>query len=375
MRASFGGISIILFSLLGSHQVYGDEDPLFRVVTLEATAGLEVGRGYDILTGTPRADCVDRSVVEGHPDFGPNSVTFRSVRIENSEQLDKALGVSASASVNTGFGGGGVSASFSNSLSISSYSLNYLVEAGVSAKGNSIRDVKLNNRYHPLIASGNHATIERFRAVCGDGYIGEFTMGGEFKALTQIHTRSKAETESVAASLSASFSMASGAASFSSALKRAAQSNEVLIWSFQRGGNGPIPITPDDIASKASALPVAVKQTPTPIQAAVFSYVLLLDDPALPLVDFADRETALSYLSELSRRARDQQADAQYILDHPSEFYSSPTDLPLLAAELKALNDFRTIIRARAQACVRAAGNCESVDTPIPSPAARPARR
>jgi len=118
-----------------------------------------------------------------------------------------------------------------------------------------------------------------------------------------------------------------------------------------------------------------VRQAPTPIQAAVFSYITLLDDPTLPLVDFSARETALSYLSDLSRRARDQQADTQYILDHPSEFYSSPADLPLLAAELKALIDFRTIIQARAVSCVSAAGNCDVIATQFPSPTSRPARR
>ena len=164
--------------------------------------------------------------METHPEFGPNSVSFRSVRIENSEQLDKSLGVSASASVNAGYAGGSASAAYSNSLSVSSYSLSYLVEVAVAGKGNSIRDVKLKDQFRKLISTGNDAAIARFRAVCGDGYIGEFTMGGGFQSFVQIHTRSATENEKIAASLSASYGMASGAASFSNALKKVAQSNE-----------------------------------------------------------------------------------------------------------------------------------------------------
>lgn len=364
-----------LLGCLGIHQAYGDEDPLFRIIKLESNAGLEVGRGLDILTGSPRSDCVERSIVEAHPNFGPNSVTFRSIRIENSEQIDKALGLSASGSVNAGFGSGGASAAVSNTLSISNYTLNYLVETVVSAKGNSIRDVKLKPQFSALIANGNPLAIERFRTICGDGYVGEFTMGGEYQALIQIHTKSKADSESVAASLSASFSMATGAASFSNSLKKVVETHEVRIWSLQRGGSGATPITAEDIATKASTLPDNVKQAAIPNQAAVFSYILLLEDPTLPLTDFVQRETALSYLVGLSRRVRDQQANAQYIYDHPSEFYSSPTDIPKLAAEINALINYRKVINARAAECARAGGICESIDMAIPSPTTRPARR
>jgi hypothetical protein len=379
MRRLCQWTSMILIALAASitcrHAYAAGEDPLFRLVNVETTAGLEIGRGYDLLAGKPRADCVDRSVVENHPDFGPNSVAFHSVRIENSGQLDRALGVSASASLSTGYGSGSASASYSTSLSISSYSLNYLVETVVNAKGDSIRDAKLKPQYRVLIVKGDDAALDRFHTICGDGYIGEFVMGGAFQALIQIHTRSKAESESLAATATAAFSMASGSASFSSVVKDIAKNNDVRIWSLERGGGGAVAITPEDIAAKASTLPDLVKKWPTPSQAAIFSYILLLEDPSLPLIDFTTRETALSLLENLSERARDQQADAQYILDHPTEFYSSPPDLPALAMEIKELEDLQTVIRAKADACVKGAGSCETVDPILPSPTARPAQR
>ncbi|WP_157386334.1 hypothetical protein [Rhizobium leguminosarum] len=375
MNRSLARAITFLFLFASTQASIAQEDELFRTVPLDNNVGFEVGRGYDILKGNPRADCVDRSVVQDHPSFGPNSATFHSTRIENSEQLDRALSVSASASVQAGSWGGSASAAFSNSLSVTSYGLTYLVSSEVDGKGDSIRDVKLKDRYLKLISSGKASSLARFRDICGDGYIGEFTMGGLFQAVVQIHTRSQAETESLAATVGASFTMASGSASFSSSLKKIATTNEVKIWTFQRGGAGPIPLTPDEMAAKAAALPDSVKSAATPTQAAIFSYIMLLEDPDLPLIDFTKRERAFSYLSERLRTARDQEADLQYILDHPNEFYFSPADLPRLANERRDLDDFRTVIEAQAQACAENAGDCTINEIPMPVPTSRPARR
>lgn len=350
------------------------EDPLFRSVLIESNTGLEVGRGFDVLTGNPRADCVNRTAVDSNSAFGPSSVRFRSIRIENAEKLDRTLGISASASVNTSFGGGGGSASFSNEVSVSSYSLNYVMEAVVSGKGPGIRDVKLKPEYKALIA-GKNPDMMRFRSICGDGYIGEFTLGGEFVALVQIFTKSKKESEEITAKANASFGMASGSAAFANAVKSMAATSEVRIWTMQRGGGGPIPTSVDEIAQKVANLTESVRAAPTPTHAAIFSYITLMGELGKSFASFSKREIALSYLSDLLRKARDQQADAQYIFDHPSEFYSLPSDLPSLAIELQDLRTLRSQIFIRAEECVTSNGNCETVALSFPRPLARPARR
>lgn len=373
-----GDYRIVLVSLslamLGAPAL-ADDDPLFRSVPIASTAGFELGRGYDILTGTPRADCIERETIEPHNNLGADSIVFHSTKIENSSELDRSLGLTASASINYGSFGGGASASFSNSLSIDSYSLHYLVDASVSSKGASIRDARLKEKYVKLIQSGNRDALARFRTICGDGFIAEFIVGGGFQSLITIHTKSKSEKESLAASMNASFSVASGSASFSSAISNASETNQVAIRSFQKGGGGVIPLSPEGIAKKIETLPDAVAEAPSPIEAVVFSYILLLDDPTLPLIDLSEREVALSYLSELSATARDQQADAEYILENPSEFYSSPQDIPLLALEIKSLREYREAIKQRAESCVKSSGYCESLEMEIPTPQVRPARR
>ncbi|PDT20050.1 hypothetical protein [Rhizobium hidalgonense] len=351
------------------------QDDIFQIYDLQDTTGYDLGRGFDVLTASPRGQCVVVGAIEDHVEFGPVGVNFRSYRIENSQQLDKVLGISASASIKFGVGSANASASYSSSVSLSSYTLNYVVEASVRRKGKSVQVQDLQERYKKLLFSGNPNAYRRFRAICGDGYISEMPVGGDFKAVIQITTSSQKESEQVAASMGGSYSIFSGAASFSSAVKKVSETNEVRIWSFRRGGEGPVPITADDIASNAANLPVSVKDAPAPVQIAVINYIGVVDDPMLPMATFTERAAKINLLGSLSAKARDQSADARYILDHPNQFFGQPSDLFELNAELAALNDFRKLVSARADECVNSEGYCMTDDLTVPLPIARPARR
>jgi hypothetical protein len=86
---------------------------------VDRDGGLGVGRGFDILSGNPRADCVDRTVPVDHSQFGPD-VLFESHEITDNEELHQTLGVSASGSFGGGFGSASAAASFASSLDIES---------------------------------------------------------------------------------------------------------------------------------------------------------------------------------------------------------------------------------------------------------------
>jgi hypothetical protein len=45
------------------------DDPYFRVLPIGDPTGLELGRGIDIITGAPRADCVEGTVDDFHVGF------------------------------------------------------------------------------------------------------------------------------------------------------------------------------------------------------------------------------------------------------------------------------------------------------------------
>jgi hypothetical protein len=377
MRPSVFRTFLVSFVVITVSQGHGmaQEDAIFKIYDIDSTTGLDLGRGFNILTLSPRNQCVVIQKTVEHPEYGPSEVAFRSYRIENSEQLDKALGVSASASASWGVASGSASASFSSAISVSSYSLSYVVDSSVQRKGPSVQVQDLQERYRKLLASGNPDAYRRFRAICGDGYIAEMPMGGIFKAVIHISTKSRAESEAISASLSASYAGISGAASLTSSLKELAKTNEVEIWSLRKGGEGPVAITPDEIAKSAAELPVSAKAAPVPLQVAVFSYLGVLDDPMLPLETFSERAAQIERLASLSAAVRDQWSDAKYILEHPAQFYGQPEDVIKLTDEIQALVNFRLLVSARAEDCVRSDGSCLVDDLSVPIPTARPARR
>jgi hypothetical protein len=373
-RGAFAIFAAFVFAGL-TNSTFAQSDDIVRIYDLDTLTGFDLGRGFDILTSSPRNQCVVIQETVDHPEQGPESVIFRSYRVENSQQLDKALAISASASISVGVGSGSVSSSYSESLAISSYTLNYVVEGSVRHKGKSVKVQDLQDRYKRLLSSGNSEAYRRFRSICGDGYIAEMPVGGDFKAVVQITTNSRSESQALSISLGGSYSALSGAASFSNAVKKAAQTNEVRIWNFRRGGEGPVPITPDEIATSAANLPVNVKQAPVPLQAAVYSYLGILDDPMLPLATFSERAAQIEKLASISARARDQLSDVNYIISHPAQFFGQPTDILQLTNEQNALISFRQSVSIRADQCIRADGLCVVDDFSIPTPLARPARR
>ena len=347
----------------------------YRVYDIDSDTGLDLARGFDILTTTPRNQCVVVQTTIDHPEYGFNGVQFRSFRVESSQQLDRMIGLSATASINVGVGRGSASASYLDSLNVNNYSINYAVEATVTHKGKSVQVQELQERYKKLLSSGNPDLYRRFRSICGDGYITEMPIGGSFRALVQIQTHSRDDAQRLSASLGGSYSAFSASASFSSAIREIAKDNEVRIWSFRRGGDGPVPITVDDIATSAANLPIAVKQAPTPIQIAVMSYVSALDDPALPVATLSQRAGQVERLATLSQKARDQISDARFILNHPDQFQGQSTDALSLSNEIATLNVFREAVSTRADSCISADGVCLIDDLIGPSPLARPARR
>ncbi|MGR9179744.1 hypothetical protein ACU8OR_30055 (plasmid) [Rhizobium leguminosarum] len=370
--------SFVIFPVLAAvpSNSFGADDLYFRTVPVEDSAGFELGRGFDLLTGNPRQDCVDRTVVDSHADFGPDAVTFSSTEVTRNDDLDRSLNVSASASVQGGFGSASASTSFARALHLEAYSLSYVVRASLSGKGKGLRDVVLKPNYLKLLQSKDQEALQRFRLLCGDGYIGEFIEGGEFNAVVQIHTTSQSQRESLSAAVSATISMASGSASFASTVASIAKTNDVKVWTFRRGGSGtPIAITPESIATQASSLPALVQSSPAPLRMAVFSYVTLLDDPDIRLLDLNATEAFIQKLRVELNDARDREAEIRYILSHAGEFYANDSDLPKLLAELGELVKFEAYVHDNAIECIGASGSCSETIPALPAVTVRPGRR
>jgi hypothetical protein len=351
------------------------DDPLFRVMPIGDPTGLEIGRGIDIITGAPRGDCVE-PITTPEALTGQDNIQFQSNEITSINELNTALGVSASAQFNGGFGGASASASFAQSLSVQEYSFFYFVRASVAIKGGSLKAVHLKSEYLTLLRAGTPAALKHFRDLCGDGYISEFAEGGEFEAIVRIGTKTRKEREDISASFSGSTSFASGAAAFSSQLEKYARTNDVRISTYRRSGNGqPIAITAADIQNQASTLPAIAKSGPIPLRMGIFSYLTVVVDNSVGIQDLAEREIQISKLALFYNEITQRVSEITYIVDNPNEFYSNSLDLPQLVDEMKELQTDKAQIENFASKCIQNGGACSFNDISLPSISVRPGRK
>jgi hypothetical protein len=373
---AFGAIAILFPVCSLSNSPALASDPLFQVLPVEEVAGLDIGRGFDILSGSPRGDCVDRTVHTETQPTGQDDIVFQSQEVTSMRELNDALGVSASAQLKAGFGSASASASFSRSLQIQDYSLFYTGTASLKGVSTQLRDVHLKQEFLDLLKSDSPDRFKRFRTLCGDGYIGEFVTGGEFKAVVRIDTTSMTEREAISASVSASFASAGGAASFQQSLSKVASGKNVRVWTYRRGGNGaPIATTLTDIADQVSKLPSLVATAPVALSIAVSSYLIIINDLSINIPDLQTRQQAILQLAALNNTESERAAQLSYIINHPEEFTSAPFDLPKMAAELSALKKFQSAIYDRAATCFAQDGNCQTSGLDLPNETVRPARK
>lgn len=107
----------------------------------------------------------------------------------------------------------------------------------------------------------------------------------------------------------------------------------------------------------------------------MFSYVTLLDDPDIRLLDLNATEAFIQKLRVELNDARDREAEIRYILSHAGEFYANDSDLPKLLAELGELVKFEAYVHDNAIECIGASGSCSETIPALPAVTVRPGRR
>ncbi len=114
------------------------------VVNAETDQPIVIGAGYDPAFGVILDECVEwKKSTEEKPDIssgsGAKAISYNLSLIENIEELEKSLGLSASAK----YGAASGKASFSSSIKMNSYNVYILVEVKVKNQANTISRVSL----------------------------------------------------------------------------------------------------------------------------------------------------------------------------------------------------------------------------------------
>lgn len=333
--------------------------------------GIELGLGWDSQTGTVRPSrCVNFAPVQE----GGQTITLDLSEISDSAELAEHMGVSASLSV------GGIGASGSAGLELvhdaevsttaTNFSLRVAVTNGVMFAGPPRRPAERRFAFSELVhekvpewikpepePSRDYDSVQLsawalkllnrdgnnnealFRRYCGDHYIAAIWSGVEALALITFDAETKEDREKLHASITATYSLASGDASLDKDHSDLAKKSHLNVHYTQVGGaDGEIPTTQEDLVEKLRFLTREASAAPHFYDMGVIPYADLpnakplteekpvADDPASLLME-RDLELASLY------------RDIGAVLEHPKKFRAFPDLLPPRLVTLGKLQD------------------------------------
>lgn len=193
-----------------------------------------LGRGFSTFTSTARGDCVNLSFVtpasEGYDTRAEISL------IQSADDLKRATAIQVSGSTGFGMVSAEASASFNASTHISASSDYLLVRVtaiGPSVGGGAGEIGKL-----ALSTKGNP---HEFYTACGNRYVSEIQLGGEFMALLEFTSSNETDRKEVQASLKVATAASTLNASFKTAVEQAQSKSTMHMTVSRRGTTDPFP--------------------------------------------------------------------------------------------------------------------------------------
>lgn len=313
---------------------------------------LAIGSGLDSSTLEARDDCVRRTE-EISPEGGPR-VSYSLRVIENSTDLRKYLGISATASLKAALGHIEGKAAFSNRLNINQYSLYALAVTKVINSQTLLRDVTLKKDASDLWV----ADIEQFRKRCGDQFITGFQDGGEFIGMISIQTTSEEQKRRIGTAISGSYGIFSASGSLDESTLTAAMDYNQAVQIHRHGGDSttPEPETLEKLIDASVNFPARIAESKDAVKISLLSRAystLNLPHRDLRSYDTNERRQVIAQLSHLLDQARDIEANVNYILEHPHQFVEVNEDV--LGSAIESLHSNQNAIRASARDCFEGA--------------------
>lgn len=184
-----------------------------------------VGGGWDSLTDDPRGDCIVLGpLLDNNPTATGNTVVWSISYTKDSNELRKALSVSASASLKAGFGSGSVKARYAESVATNHFSVYALARVNVLKSSRSMRNVFMTPGNATLVENGK---LDIFRRRCGDRFVVGEQSGGELVGVFEFAADSLQKRQELEATVKASSGTWSAKGSFASSVERLVQSSSI----------------------------------------------------------------------------------------------------------------------------------------------------
>jgi hypothetical protein len=229
-----------------------------------------LGSGYNSFSQEILGDCVHGTVVPPDPVGSSPSYSLRF--LESYEEFRNET--KAEASLATGFSGfsATVKSKFEQAGKSSSRTTFILVRERVPVTSLRMRNAKF---------IGPTTTDDSFYEQCGDQFVAEVEIGGEFMALlTASESESEAKT-ALGVSAEVSYASTTATAEFSQTMNSLKTNKNLQVDMERIGGSGDLPKSGigaagiDDLLAYAASFPEVARKAPVPLSVVAKSYVLI----------------------------------------------------------------------------------------------------
>jgi hypothetical protein len=326
------------------------------VVNAETDQPIVIGAGYDPAFGVVLDECVEwKKSTEEKPDVssgdGAKAISYNLSLIENIEDIEKSLGLSASAK----YGAISGKASFSSSIKMNSYNVYILVEVKVKNQANTISRISLHEDAVNLANSSN----KRFRNICGTEFVVSITKGGQLFGVLEISTNSKTQQQEIKASVKGNMGAFSASADVNKSLKKIVKgkSVKVTLWSSGTRGQTPLPTDVETMLNFASGFPKEAIQFPTSFLAITRPYSQVLNYPEIDIFRVENQRLILERIAKRRLEYIKAANDIDFIIKYPDQF--EEYDSSALLSKRKVLLSTIDALSSAGSKCIQSSKECK----------------
>ncbi len=341
------------------------------------TPGMRIGAGYDVVRGDEKQEAVTGSIEKPVNAAGQQG-EMSFVMATSSDEVDKALDISASIKVGVGPFGGSAKMKFHESCKVSNRATFCVISVHATNAYEQLVKPKLSAEADALLRAGNK---DRFRERFGDSFVsGQFT-GIEFHGVVRIEASEEKRQKEIAGEVQASYGfMASGKASVDFKEKMSSESHRIEIMIYQSGGEISLCTSLQEMMNAArKALDDGRNGKGYPFQVTVDPYAELeLPNDSASLIDteMAARsvKTAMAYIADL----RTVLNDIDFVRRNPTwyenvDMAALNRDAQLVNTEINRLWEAADLCSKHFDRCVAAVPNYPGFVPPKPKDGAPPA--
>ncbi len=321
------------------------------VIPTDPQSTLDLGKGFDTLSGAIKGDCVVRTTPEKVFASNGKSIRMTIEKIESTQDLFQKLDFSAEANYGNMISGKG---KYAKSIKVNDYSVYVMGKVNVQLMTEAMRDIELKPDAFQLAGE----SFPRFLERCGNEVVSGRTTGGELFVVLEIITKSKEEKRTIEASIRGSYGVFSGSSEFSQNLENILKNSSTSFTLYQDGGiYTKSDLSVNELLRIIGEFPDQVQpENSWPVSVTTVSYKTLplpvIDNP----YDLAFRQDVLTDYNKLALAYEDYKNSIEFMLNNPTQFIA--VDANLWNQKLIETNQTLGTIARRSSDCYNLTREC-----------------